>query len=49
MARIGSADYVVLVPALTSMKRRDLTKQVSSLATARSQLLAAIDYLFFGV
>jgi toxin CcdB len=49
MVRIGSADYVVLVPALTSMKRRDLTKQVSSLATGRSQLLAAIDYLFFGV
>jgi hypothetical protein len=47
--RIGSVDYVVLVPALTSMKRRDLVKEVSSLSGARSQLLAAIDYFFFGV
>ena len=42
-------DLVVVVPRLTVMRSRDLIEKVSSLATARTELLAAIDYLFFGV
>lgn len=42
-------DHVVVVPRLTVMRSRDLVEKVSSIATARSELLAAIDYLFFGV
>jgi toxin CcdB len=42
-------DHVVLVPRLTVMRSRDLIQKVSSIAAARAELLAAIDYLFFGV
>jgi hypothetical protein len=42
-------DLVVVVPRLTVMRSRDLIEKVSSVASARSELLAAIDYLFFGV
>ena len=42
-------DLVVVVPRLTVMRSRDLIEKISSLATARTELLAAIDYLFFGV
>jgi toxin CcdB len=42
-------DHVVLVPRLTVMRSRDLIEKICSVATARTELLAAIDYLFFGV
>ena len=42
-------EHVVVVPRLTVMRTRDLIEKVSSIATARTELLAAIDYLFFGV
>jgi len=42
-------DHVVVVPRLTVVRSRDLIEKVSSIATARTELLAAIDYLFFGV
>jgi toxin CcdB len=42
-------NLVVVVPRLTVMRSRDLIEKVSSIATARTELLAAIDYLFFGV
>jgi hypothetical protein len=40
---------MVLVPALAGVRTRDLMKRDGSLAAARGELLAAIDYLFFGV
>jgi len=46
---IESSEHVVLVPALAGVRRSDLNQRVSSLAAARTDLLAAIDYLFFGV
>jgi len=46
---LQGADYVVLVPRLTVIRSRDLQEKVSSIASARAPLLAAIDYLFFGV
>ncbi len=42
-------DHVVLVPRLTVMRSRDLTRKITSIAAARTELLAAIDHLFFGV
>jgi toxin CcdB len=43
------SEHVVLVPALMSVPARDLTRPQGSLASARSEVMAAIDYLFFGV
>jgi hypothetical protein len=34
---------------LTGLQARDLKERCASIASARSELLAAIDYLFFGV
>jgi toxin CcdB len=46
---LDGSEHMVLVPALMGIRLRDLTKRHASLASARSELLAAIDYLFFGV
>jgi toxin CcdB len=46
---VESAEHVVLVPALAGVRRRDLSVRVASLAGARTEVLAAIDILFFGV
>jgi len=46
---LNGSEHMVLVPALTGMRFRDLMQRHASLASARSQLLGAVDYLFFGV
>jgi|GEM_PF-1323847 len=46
---VNGSDHRVLVPALTGMRSRDLTERRGSIAAARGDLLAAIDYLFFGI
>jgi toxin CcdB len=46
---LDGSEHMVLVPALTGVRTRDLMKRRGSLAAARGELLAAIDYLFFGV
>jgi len=46
---IESSEHVVLVPALAGVRRTDLKTCLGSLAVARTDLLSAIDYLFFGV
>ena len=46
---LDGADHLVLIPALTGLQARDLKERSASIAAARSELLAAIDYLFFGV
>ncbi len=46
---LDGAEHIVLIPALTGMQTRDLKERSGSVAAARSELLAAIDYLFFGV
>jgi toxin CcdB len=43
------SEHVALVPAMMGVRSRDLTERCGSIAFARSELLAAIDYLFFGV
>jgi toxin CcdB len=45
---VESSDHVVLVPALAGVRRCDLEVRVASLAAARTEVLAAIDMLFFG-
>jgi hypothetical protein len=42
-------DHIVVVPRLTPIRSRDLAKSISTIASARRDLLAAVDYLFFGV
>jgi len=46
---LDGTEHMVLVPAMTGMRSRDLTERYCSVAESRSELLAAIDYLFFGV
>jgi toxin CcdB len=46
---LEGSDHMILVPALSGVRSRDLGKPHSSIAAARGELLAAIDYLFFGV
>ena len=46
---VESSDHAVLVPALAGVRRSDLEVRVASLAAARTEVLAAIDLLFFGV
>jgi toxin CcdB len=42
-------NHIVVVPRVAVIRTRDLTEKVSSIAAARNELLAAIDYLFFGI
>jgi toxin CcdB len=46
---VDGSEHTVLMPAMSGMRSRDLIKRHGSIAAARSELLAAIDYLFFGV
>ena len=46
---IEGALHAVLVPALAGIRARDLPQRHCSVAEARGELLAAIDYLFFGI
>ena len=46
---IEGKDRLVLVPHMTVIQSRDLETPIGSVAQARSELLAAIDLLFFGV
>jgi toxin CcdB len=43
------SEHIALVPALVGVRLRDLAERRGSIASARSELLGAIDYLFFGV
>jgi toxin CcdB len=46
---LGSEEHVVLVPAMAGVRTRDLLEHHGTLLAARAELLAAIDYLFFGI
>jgi len=46
---IQGKEHVVLVPQMAVMRARDLIANVGSLASARGEILAALDFLFFGV
>jgi toxin CcdB len=46
---LDGSEHMVLVPALAGVRTRDLPERHGSIVAARSDLLAAMDYLFFGV
>jgi len=46
---IDGREHAVMVPALTAVRARDLRESIGSFAAERDTLLAAIDYLFFGI
>jgi hypothetical protein len=46
---IQGAEHIVFIPRMRVIQSRDLTANVCSVASARTELLAAIDLLFFGV
>lgn len=46
---IDGAEHVLLVPSLAAIRTQDLGTTVASVARHRVEILAAIDYLFFGV
>lgn len=46
---IERGEFVLLVTSITTIPARNLGRAVASLADRRSDILAAIDYLFFGV
>jgi toxin CcdB len=46
---VDGLEHVVLVPRFTAMRSRDLGKSHCSIASSHTDLLSAIDYLFFGV
>lgn len=47
--RIDDRDYVVVTASLTTLPAADLKRKVTSLAQYRSDLLGAVDLLFFGI
>lgn len=46
---IDGRDHVVLIPALTGMPRHALLQPLRSLAEHRVELLAAVEFFFFGI
>jgi toxin CcdB len=45
----AGAEYMVLVPALTGVRSRDLVERRGSIASERTVVLGALDYLFFDI
>jgi toxin CcdB len=46
---VNGKAYIALIPRLRAVPTRDLARSIGSAAQSRSDLLAAIDYLFFGL
>jgi toxin CcdB len=49
LVTVAGHELVVLIPALTNLRTKDLGQTVGSLSGARADILAAMDFLFFGV
>lgn len=49
MVTLPDGDFVLMIPSLTGIAAADLGEPVATLGAARAEILAAIDYLFFGV
>ena len=45
---VEGSEHAVLVPAMTGLFSRDLLKRWASIASARNEVLDAIDHRFFG-
>jgi toxin CcdB len=46
---VAGKDYVLLIPALTTLPAGELRRPVGNIAHRRNDILAAVDYLFLGV
>ena len=46
---VGEVEFIVVVPELTAIAAKHLGKPSGTVAAHREALLAAIDFLFFGV
>lgn len=49
VVKFEDAEFVAMIHSLGRVRSRDLVQKRDSLASARGDLLAAIDYLFFGI
>jgi toxin CcdB len=49
VVRVQRKKHVLLVTSLTTLPARSLRDPVATLADRRDDILAAVDYLFFGV
>jgi toxin CcdB len=49
VVEVDGATHVLLVPGLAAIRAQELGAPTGSLARHRVEILAAIDYLFFGV
>lgn len=46
---VAGVEYVLMVPSLAGVAARDLGEPNGSLGASRLEILAALDYLFFGI
>jgi hypothetical protein len=49
VVRVDGAEFVVLAHSLGRVRTRDLIERRDSIESSRGDVLAAIDYLFFGI
>ena len=49
VVEIDGDAYIILVPKMTVIPSRDLVRRHVAIPAARADILAAIDYLFFGI
>jgi toxin CcdB len=49
LVTIDNREYLVATSGLTTLPSRDLKKRIANLAAHRSEMLGAVDLLFFGV
>jgi|SRR5882672_9716190 len=49
LLRIGANDYVLLVPQLAGIARRELGASVAVVAQHRTEIVAALDFLITGI
>ncbi|MBX3157841.1 MAG: CcdB family protein [Deltaproteobacteria bacterium] len=46
---VAGSDHLIFVPNMTTIREAELREHRGQLGAYRSQIMAAIDYLFFGV
>jgi toxin CcdB len=49
IVKVAGIDHVLLVPRMTAVSATDLRAKKDNLASHRSEIVAALDYLFLGV
>ena len=47
--KVAEAEYVLIVPSMTSVRADDLRQLRGQLAPYRNEIVAALDFLFLGV